>query len=72
MAKKAFDKIMAGLEDAKAIAEGTADPAGSRVHAPGRVDSGIIRKQDRPRQGGPMNGRSHHRRDPAPDQDEDH
>ncbi|MGO1078234.1 hypothetical protein [Inquilinus sp. CA228] len=72
MARKAFDKIMAGLEDAKAIAAGTADPADHRVHSPGRVDAGIIRKQDKLGQRGPDDGRSHHRRNPAPDCDENH
>lgn len=32
MAKKAFDRIMDGLKEAKAIAEGKADPSTYRVH----------------------------------------
>jgi len=45
MAKKAFDKIMAGLEDAEAIAKGTADPATYRVHVPDTVDVKAIRER---------------------------
>lgn len=45
MAKKAFDKIMAGLQDAKAIAAGTADPATYRVHVPAGVDVKGIRER---------------------------
>lgn len=40
---KAFDKIMDGLTDALAIAEGTADPATYRVHVPEEVDVRAIR-----------------------------
>ncbi len=45
MAKKAFDKIMAGLEDAAAIAAGTADPDTYRVHIPATVDVKAIRER---------------------------
>lgn len=31
-----FERIMAGLEEAKAISAGTADPASFRVHVPGK------------------------------------
>lgn len=41
---KAFDKIMDGLNDALAIAEGKADPASYRVHVPEEVDVKTIRK----------------------------
>jgi hypothetical protein len=34
MAKRAFDKIMAGLDDARAYLDGTADKAGYCVHRP--------------------------------------
>lgn len=40
---KAFDKIMDGLTDALAIAEGAADPATYRVHVPEEVDVRAIR-----------------------------
>ncbi len=43
MSKSAFDKIAAGLNDAIAIAEGRADPATYRVHAPEEVDVKSIR-----------------------------
>lgn len=42
--KKAFDKIMEGLTEAVEIAEGRADPATYRVHAPERVNVRAIRK----------------------------
>ena len=42
MTKKAFDKIAAGLEAAIDFAEGHADPASYRVHAPA-VDVGSLR-----------------------------
>ncbi|OWJ67459.1 helix-turn-helix domain-containing protein [Inquilinus limosus] len=45
MAKKAFDKIMAGLKDAQAIAAGTADPATYRVHVPATIDVRTIRRR---------------------------
>lgn len=41
---KAFDKIMDGLQEAVAIAEGRADPATYRVHVPDDVDVAAIRK----------------------------
>jgi putative transcriptional regulator len=44
MSKKAFDKIAGGLADAIAIANGEADPATYRVHAPADVDVVKIRK----------------------------
>ena len=43
MSKKNFERIMAGLEDAVAIAEGRADPATYRVHVPKTVDVRAIR-----------------------------
>ena len=43
MSKFAFDRIMAGLNDAIAIANGTADPATYRVHVPDRIDVRRIR-----------------------------
>ncbi|HEX7760289.1 MAG TPA: NadS family protein [Caulobacteraceae bacterium] len=43
MSKRAFDKIMAGLSDAVAIAEGRADPVAYRVHVPEAVDVKAIR-----------------------------
>lgn len=45
MSKRAFDKIMAGLTDAVAIAEGRADPAAYRVHVPEAVDVKAIRRK---------------------------
>lgn len=39
-----FAGVMAGLEDALEIAEGRADPAAYRVHAPEEVDVRAIRK----------------------------
>ena len=44
MSKPAFDRIMAGLNDAIAIANGTADPATYRVHVPERIDVRRIRQ----------------------------
>lgn len=44
MSKAAFDKIMAGVEDAVAITEGRADPSSYRVHIPAAVDTRKIRK----------------------------
>ena len=44
MSKPAFDRIMAGLNDAIAIANGTADPATYRVHGPERIDVRRIRQ----------------------------
>ena len=43
MTKRAFDKIMAGLNDAVEIAHGRADPATYRVHVPEVVDVRAIR-----------------------------
>jgi putative transcriptional regulator len=43
MARKAFDKIMAGLTEAVEIAEGRADPATYRVHPPVEVDVKAVR-----------------------------
>lgn len=40
---KAFDKIMAGLEEATAIARGEAEPATYRVHVPEEIDVRAIR-----------------------------
>jgi putative transcriptional regulator len=45
MAKKAFDKIMAGLAEAVEIAEGRADPATYRLHAPKSVDVRAVRRR---------------------------
>ncbi len=42
--KSAFDKIAEGLTDAIAIAQGKADPATYRVHAPADIDVLKIRK----------------------------
>ncbi|MGQ3044565.1 MAG: helix-turn-helix domain-containing protein [Brevundimonas aurantiaca] len=39
-----FDAIMAGLNDAVAIAQGQADPATYRVHVPEQIDVKAIRK----------------------------
>jgi putative transcriptional regulator len=47
MSKAAFDKIVAGLEDAISIAKGTADPADYRIHVPATVDVRAIRKRMR-------------------------
>lgn len=44
MARKAFDKIMAGLADAVEIQAGRADPATYRIHAPASIDVRRIRK----------------------------
>jgi putative transcriptional regulator len=43
MSKSAFDKIKAGLGDAKAFLEGTAEKSAFRVHVPARVDVKKIR-----------------------------
>jgi putative transcriptional regulator len=43
MSKRAFDKIKAGLDDAKAFLEGTADKKRFRVHVPASVDVKKIR-----------------------------
>jgi putative transcriptional regulator len=43
MSKKAFDKIKAGLDSAKAYLDGTADKRLYRVHVPKKVDVRKIR-----------------------------
>ena len=43
MSKRAFDKIKAGLEEARAYLEGTADKSRYRVHVPRKVDVREIR-----------------------------
>ena len=43
MSKKAFEKIAAGLVDAIAIANGTADESAYNIHIPARVDVKAIR-----------------------------
>jgi putative transcriptional regulator len=45
MANKNFDRIMAGLNDAVAIAEGRADPTTYRIHVPETVDVKSIRQR---------------------------
>jgi putative transcriptional regulator len=45
MSKRAFDKIKAGLDDAKAFLEGTADTKRYRVHVPANIDVKKIRKR---------------------------
>jgi putative transcriptional regulator len=41
--KSAFDKIKAGLDDAKAYLEGSAEKSCYRIHVPNRVDVKKIR-----------------------------
>lgn len=43
MTKRAFDKIVAGLESAKAYADSTADKRKYRVHVPEKLDVKKIR-----------------------------
>lgn len=43
MSKRAFNKIMEGIEDARAYLEGTADKRRYRVHVPQKVDVKKIR-----------------------------
>ena len=43
MTTKAFDKIMAGLNDALDIVEDRADPSTYRVHIPAEIDTRAIR-----------------------------
>lgn len=43
MAKGAFDRIKAGLDDAKAFLEGNADKSRFEIHVPGTVDVRKIR-----------------------------
>jgi putative transcriptional regulator len=45
MTKRAFDKIMEGLDQARAYLEGTADRRRYRVHVPEKVDVRKIRAQ---------------------------
>jgi len=45
MTKSAFDKIRAGLDDAKAYLDGTADKGAFRIHVPARVNVKKIRTQ---------------------------
>lgn len=45
MGKKAFEQIMAGLEDALAIARGEADPSTYRMHVFNQIDVKTIRKR---------------------------
>lgn len=45
MSKRAFDKIMQGVEQARAYLEGTADKRRYRVHVPEKVDVKRIRRQ---------------------------
>lgn len=44
MAKRAFDKIMRGIESARAFAGGAADRSIYRVHVPRRVNVRAIRR----------------------------
>lgn len=41
--KSAFDRIKAGLDDAKAYLEGSADKSDYRIHVPNRVNVKKIR-----------------------------
>jgi putative transcriptional regulator len=43
MTRRAFDKIRAGLDDARAYLEGTADKRRYRVHVPEKMDVKKIR-----------------------------
>jgi putative transcriptional regulator len=45
MTKRAFDKIMEGLDQARAYLEGTADKQRYRVHVPATVDVKKIRRR---------------------------
>lgn len=45
MTKSAFDKIKAGLDDAKAFLEGTADKRSYRIHVPAKVNVKKIRER---------------------------
>lgn len=45
MSKKAFDKIMAGVDSARAYLDGTADKSLYRVHVPKKIDVRKIRKR---------------------------
>lgn len=45
MSKRAFDKIMQGVEEARAYLEGTADKRRYRVHVPEKVNVKRIRQR---------------------------
>ncbi|MDE2488326.1 MAG: helix-turn-helix domain-containing protein [Alphaproteobacteria bacterium] len=45
MTKKNFERIMAGLNDAVAIAEGRAEPGSFRMHIPSNVDVKALRRR---------------------------
>ncbi len=45
MTKRAFNKIMQGIEEARAYLEGTADKRRYRVHVPEKVDVRKIRRR---------------------------
>jgi putative transcriptional regulator len=45
MSKRAFDRIKAGLDDARAYLEGTADKRRYRVHVPEKMDVKRIRRR---------------------------
>lgn len=45
MARRIFDDVKAGLEEAVAIAQGEADPSTYRVHVPSSIDVRAIRKE---------------------------
>ena len=47
MKKSAFDRIKAGLDEAKAYLEGSADKSGYRIHVPNRVNVKKIRARRR-------------------------
>jgi putative transcriptional regulator len=45
MSKRAFDRIQAGLDDARAYLEGTGDKRRYKVHVPQKMDVKKIRKR---------------------------
>jgi putative transcriptional regulator len=45
MTKRAFDKIMSGLDNARGYLDGTADERRYRVHVPQKIDVRKIRTQ---------------------------
>jgi putative transcriptional regulator len=45
MSKRAFDRIQAGLDDARAYLEGTGDKRRYKVHVPEKMDVKKIRKR---------------------------
>jgi putative transcriptional regulator len=45
MSKRAFDKIMQGIGEARAYLEGTADKRRYRVHVPEKIDVKKIRRR---------------------------